>query len=243
MPKIGNKEQVVTFSEIGGTITRWQYHGIDIFYPQQLVKRGKEREQKLRGGMHACWPCFGTVDPTFGLPQHGVLRNRKADEIMENGVVFRGTDLLGPAYDEECEVRIDIVLTRMGLTHSLSARLLRPASRDVFINPGLHPYFRTPTGNAQARAWKGEELRFYRRNHGPISTSVGHGADVNIPSIGKVQMLLTGGWSRVYYWRDSRRYLCVEPVFGNSMKYGDSRCLLLTDKWFNMSCAFQVSQD
>ena len=42
----------------------------------------------------------------------------------------------------------------------------------VFDNPGLHPYFRTPTGNAQASAWGGQEIHFYRRNHGPISTDV-----------------------------------------------------------------------
>jgi len=106
MPEIKNDVQTVTFSEVGGTVTRWQYRRkdgvlVDIFYPQQSVRR--ERKWKLRGGMHDCFPNFGTVDAKYGLPQHGILRIRGADEVMGNGVVFRGTDLLGPMHDEECE--------------------------------------------------------------------------------------------------------------------------------------------
>ncbi len=239
MPIIANKDQAVTVSETGGTVTRYQYRGVDIFYPQQLVRR--ERKMKLRGGMHVCFPNFGTVDDKFGLPQHGPLRNRNIDGVKEDGVIFRGTDLLGPSYNEECEVHITIALTQTGFIYLLSARLIRPASRDVFINPGLHPYFRTPTKNAQAGAWKGRMNHFYRQNYGPRSTDVGQGADVVVPGVGKIQMLLGGGWRRLYYWRDSFQYLCVEPVFGNPRTYGSPDCLRLTDKWFSASCAFQVS--
>ena len=246
MPEIRNEVQSIIFSEIGGTIVRWKYRDSDIFYPRQLVRR--EGKLKFRGGMHVCFPNFGTADPKFGLPQHGVLRDRKAEEVTENGVIFRGTDLLGPSYDEACEVRIVIEPARTGFVYVLSARLIKPASRDVFINPGFHPYFRTPTGNAQAGAWKGRTYRFYQRKHGPQSANVGQGADVVVPGIGTIQLMLGGEWNaarskKMYYWRDSRRYLCVEPVFGNSRMYGDPGCLRLTDKWFKMACAFTLSLD
>lgn len=245
--EIGNGVQTIGLSEVGGTITRWQYHGVDIFYPQKLVKR--ERKMKLRGGMHVCWPCFGTVDSKYGLPQHGVLRNRVDDGFLAgNGLIFNGTDLLGPTYSEESEVEIEITLTETGFIYTLSARLAKPASREVFINPGLHPYFATPTGNARAGAWNGREHRFYLRKQGPKSSDIGQGADVVIPGIGKIQMMLGGAWDtapgkKIYFWRDSRKYLCVEPVFGSPKTYGEPGCLRLTDEWFTMTCTFQVLLD
>ena len=248
MFEIKNKDQTVTVSEVGGTVIRWQYRGVDIFYPQQLVKR--ERKMKHRGGMHACFPNFGTVDSKFGLPQHGPLRNRKADIITEaptgGSAVFKGTDLLGPTYDEECEVRIAIALTQTGFMYALAARLSQPATRDVFVNPGFHPYFRTPTKNARAGAWEGKMHRFYQRKYGPQSSDVGQGAEVIVQGVGTIQMLLGGVWNsaktkKVVFWRDSYRYLCVEPVLGNSRTYGGPDCQRLTDKWLNLSCAFRVS--
>jgi len=126
--------------------------------------------------------------------------------------------------------------------YTRSARLIEPTTKKVFVNPGFHPYFRTPTGNAQAGAWGGEMRHFYRRKHGPASVDVGQGADVVIPGIGKIKMMLSGA-KRLYYWRDSRNYLCVEPVSGNPNAYGSPGCQHLTGEWSSMSCAFLVSPD
>lgn len=244
MPEIRNDAQIITFSEVGGTVIRWQFCGIDILYPQKMVMR--DRKLKLRGGMHVCFPNFGMVNPEFGLPQHGPLRNRKADEVMANGVVFRGTDLLGPTYDEECELRIVIILTPTGFIYTLSARLIQPASRDVFVNAGFHPYFRTPTGNARVGTWLRKQTRLYQRTYGPRNEPVGQGAYIIAPDVGKTQLLLGGAWNtspskRLVVWRDSRKYACVEPILGNPRVYGKQGCPKLTEKWLEMRCEFQVT--
>jgi len=246
MPEIRNDVQTVSLGEIGGTVSRWQYRGVDVFFPQQEVRRGGVR--KVRGGMHACWPCFGTPDAKFGLPQHGVLRDRKADVETEDGFVFRGTDLLGPAHDEESEVRIAVTLAHTGFTYALSARLLEPAESPVFVNAGLHPYFRTPTGNAEGGAWIGKEIRFSRRLYGPTFEDIGKGAQLIIPGIGEVKMLLGGALGtaparKLVFWRDSRDYLCAEPVFGDSKSYGSPSCLRLTEQWLEVRCSFQIRLD
>ena len=238
--------QVLTLSDIGGTVTGWQYRGEDIFFPQQEVMRGGV--VKTRGGMHACWPCFGTPNVCFNLPQHGVLRNRKADAETENGFVFRGTDLLGPARDEESEVRVAVELTQGGFVYTLSARLLEPAKDPVFVNAGLHPYFRTPTGNVQAGAWVGQKRHFYRHKQEPMLEDVGKGAELTIPGIGEVKMLLGGAWSgartkKLVFWRDSREYLCVEPILGAPKLYGSPAGVPLTEEWLEMRCSFHVALD
>jgi len=242
MPTIENGVQTVAFSETDGAILWWKCREIDVLYPQKMVQR--KYVWTLRGGMCAYWPWYGTIDTN--LPRNGVLRGRRADEVTGNGVVFRGRDLLGPSYDEEAEVRVSVELTRDGFAYTLAARLLKPATRDVFINPGLNPYFRTPTGNAVAGTWDGKQVHFYQRLRGPMSAPVNQGADVTIPGVGKVQMMLGGAWKdaaprRMYFWRDSRNYLCVEPTFGNPNVYGTPDCAILTDAWFEAACTFQLT--
>ncbi|MFA6502756.1 MAG: hypothetical protein WCT45_00675 [Candidatus Paceibacterota bacterium] len=246
MPAIVNDHNVIEFSEVGGTILSWEHRGIKILFPQTFVRRGGE--MRPRGGMPVCWPNFGTVDPAFGLPQHGVLRKREADEIAPNGVVFRGTDLLGPMHNVLSEVRILIEPKQTGFVYTLAARLLEPSPKEVFVNAGFHPYFRTPTGDALAGTWVGGTKLYYQSQQGPIWEDVDRGLDVHPKGVGTVKMRLGGVWDfamekRVVFWRDSRDYLCAEPILGMPGMYGTPDCPKLTEKGLVMTCAFSVSLD
>jgi galactose mutarotase-like enzyme len=247
MPEIKNSDQCIVFSECGGNILSWKMHGKDILYPQQHVRRN--HLMKLRGGIHACFPNFGRVNQEFGLPQHGPLRARKADVVMKDGVVFRGFDLLGTYFRQECAVIITIDLTDAGFQYSLMAKLLKPPKEIPHINAGFHPYFRTPTGKARVGTGLAAETRLYRRAHGPRNEPVGKEAFVQAPSLGVVRLLLGGAFSdtpsskRLVVWRDSEHYACAEPILGVPQAFGTSSCVPLTEKWFRMSCEFQFTPE
>lgn len=237
-------DQVLTISDIGGTITEWQYRGKDIFYPrQEVVIDGKVH---MRGGMHACFPNFGSVDARFGLPQHGPLRNRKADEMSNGEMIFRGRDLLGPAHTEMCEVKITIALEPKGFLYTLAARLLEPPQQDVFINWGLHPYFYTPEGTAMITVDAHQELLISKPQIDKEYVPVGHGVDVRIPGSKTTHLALSGdAWEgavepAVVLWRDMRSYVCVEPVLGFEEAYGTYSCLRLTQECLQLQCRFEI---
>lgn len=238
--------QIITFSDVGGTISRWQYRGVDVFYPQQEVRRGGEL--KVRGGMHVCFPNFGSVDEKFGLSQHGPLRNRKPDQVTENGgFMFKGRDLLGTNCSENCKVQIGVVLEPTGFLYILSARRLFCSEKKVFINLGLHPYFRTPEHEATVCALPGRQAHVRGRNIAPRYESVGRHVAISIPGLGLVQMSMGGNaWTKaaqpkVVLWRDSPKYLCVEPVLGTSRTYGESTCLRLTEEYLEFRCKFEMT--
>ncbi len=240
--KCSDENQEVTWSTTGAVVTSWKFSGIDVFYPQTMLEIGGI--SKLRGGMHPCWPNFGPADPKFGLPQHGVLRNREADVSDGNSASFYGPDLLGSAYRVESEVQVAITLQPNGFRYTLMARLTEASATDVFVNGGLHPYFCTPNGRARvstihAETWVKDpsmpaEYRLINRC-----------AEVSIPGVGIVQTVVGGAWQeqcrqKVGLWRDSRKSLCVEPVLGTPATYGEPPCPKLSMEWLVISCDFGV---
>lgn len=235
--------QKVTISDIGGVITDWKYRGVPIFYPRVAV--GTRDNPKFRGGMHPCYPNFGTVDPRFGLPQHGPLRMRTADAMDRTGILFQGTDLLGSTCTVQSEVKSILTLRPKGFRYRLLARLLESTPTEAFINPGFHPYFCTPTGSAHVCAM-GESTLISGLNVEPQYLSMNKGVDVMIPKLGSVCMTVGNGWMnakerKIALWRDSEKYLCVEPIFGEPEQYGGPSCFRLTTEWFEMSCDFEVT--
>lgn len=239
----GNQE--ITFSTMGGVIKRWKFRGVDIFYPQETLEI--LGHPKLRGGMHPCWPNFGSADPKFGLPQHGPLRTRKANTSGENDVFFTGTDLLGSACHEQSEVRIVITLRPMGFLYTLMARLTKPSSTDIFANGGFHPYFRTPKG--VARVIVNENLTCIdEENLPPLRMLASRSTYVLIPGLGDIRMTRGGDWENkvrqgVTLWRDSGKYVCVEPRIGFSGTYGDEYNPCLSTEWLQLHCEFEVFLD
>jgi glucose-6-phosphate 1-epimerase len=241
----GNQE--LLFSSIGGVIKRWKFGGVDIFYPQETLEISGR--PKLRGGMHPCWPNFGSADPKFGLPQHGPLRIREANISGENDVFFVGTDLLGSTCNVQSAVRIIITLMPRGFLYTLMARLTEPSPTNVFVNGGFHPYFRTPRG--VARVIVGEELVCIdEENILPRRMKAKRSTYVLTPGIGTIRMTTSGVWNTRHHremtlWRDSKKYVCVEPTMRASLssQYGDKHCLWLTNDWLLITCEFEVFLD
>jgi galactose mutarotase-like enzyme len=241
MHELKDENQVIQFSETGGTIISWKFKGTDIFFPQQEMLVGGEK--KLRGGMHVCFPNFGKADKKFGLPNHGTIRNRQADTILEDSMVFRGCELLGPNYSEECAVLVSITLNENGFRYSLFARLLQVTPEPIYTNIGFHPYFRTP--NEEVKVVIGTDWTQVKTPIvGPVSKDMTESADVLVPGIGRVNIIPQEIWKsslKATIWRDSPNYVCVEPSLGKSEDYGTDRCPQLPREGILFACDFVVN--
>ena len=232
-------------SGIGGTVTSWKYRDVDIFSPQKKVPL--DGRLKSRGGMHACFPNFGAVDPKFGLPKHGPLRDREADECGSGIMLFRGRDLLGNSCSEECEIRTGVNFQTLGFTYTLAARLIGTTSKEVFVNPALHPYFRTPEGTSLVTVWDDEQVYIHQEKIDSVYKFANNNDNVAIKlyGLGTIKMSIGGNaWKqanvpRIVLWRDSLDYLCVEPICGHPSIYGAPPCLRLTEEWLDLKCEFE----
>lgn len=240
-----NGNHRVELSGVGGTVASWKYQGVDVFFPQKKVVC--DDKLKLRGGMHACFPNFGAVDTKFGLPKHGPLRDCEADASGPGVMLFRGKDLLGNSCSEECEIRTDVRLQPLGFVYTLVAQLIEPAANEVFVNPGLHPYFRTPKGKALVTVWDGEQVYIDEKKIDAIYKFADSNDSVviTIPGLGVIKMGVSGNaWKqakvpRIVLWRDSSDYLCVEPICGHPGTFGQQACLRLTEEWLELKCSFE----
>ena len=248
----GGEGSEAVISHRGGTVVAWKpasATGSVFFQQQQIAING---ELKTRGGLHLCFPDFGPVPESFGLPQHGPLRNLAAKEICKSGgesveLIFLGGGMLG-ALNTECEVSVEVCNAKPNaLDYLMWMRLLKPPQKEVWVTPGFHPYFRTPKGSAIVSAPVSRRITAdqpkIKSERFPILSS--KGVSVIVPGCGLVKMELLGnGWgsgeSEVVIWRDHPAYLCVEPIVEGRM---GSTGILLTEEWIVLGVRFSFSPE
>ncbi len=243
-----DRNQVIVFSETGGKIISWKYRDVDIFYPRRKSK--EMNEVRSHGGACVCFPNFGIVDSKFGLPKHGSLYNRRADYVTNNGVSFRGRDLLGPRHDVMCQAAIFLTLQRDGFIYSVFANIRerrKPASEPVFVNAGLRTYLRTPMYEATVAERFMPTYRISQRRAKPRYNSTYRPVSITIPGLGMVQMHLFGtAWESailktIGLWINSREYLCVEHIPIEPRLYGKPICPRLTNNFLPIfGCKFEI---
>jgi len=231
----------------GGRIRTWREEGMDIFFPQQkLIIDGQE---KLRGGMHVCFPSFGPVDKKFGLPQHGRLRDLRGIKRSSNWEL-RGSDLLG-CFNQPISVSISAIPQKRGFRFSIFASLKKEATAAVPIGMGLHPYFSTPQGYASTgyygERFEGTPQTVVRKLElsDYVRRQYFYEITIHLKDLGTVKMNVGGDFLKVpnpavVFWRDDPRYLCVEPVMALPEDYGTERCLWLKPgEHAYLSCDFE----
>lgn len=241
MPRIETQNQLIVLSETGGTITEWKYRGWDIFFPQQeIIING---EKKLRGGMHPCFPNFGTVDEKFGLPQHGTLRTLHADRMGNTAVHFDKVPM--GSSGGFAEVNVSVYPLTHGFTYGLRAVLVGDGE-DLFINPGLHPYFATPRGFAEVLH---PQAVVEKVPYGPkISPIELFSPRAYIAGLGRVMMTpgqtLRGPSARIVLWRDDPRYVCIEPISATSREFNTPSGVALSSwQYLDVTCTFDFDFD
>lgn len=219
---------VVEVSRIGGTVTAWREKHKNVFFPQQEVLI--EGKKKVRGGMHACFPNFGTVPEHFGLPQHGPLRRAEGRLVSTPGhemVWFNERDNLLGTPVRRCTVAVDVeshpyFFNTRGFTYTLGMELSE--GPPMPINVGLHPYFATPEGTATLRMGKEKyEVEGLIKNARQLAYA--REFMVEIRGVGMVEMELLDEFSTpgtyLNLWRDSLDYFCIEPVLGPPQSFGE----------------------
>ena len=237
--------------EEGGSLLRWKYRGVDILSPDHTAIVGNE--SKKRGGMPLCFP-FGTTDPRYDLPKHGLLRHTPASVTRIDGVIIASPNLFGPRKASWCRVETRMRSEPNGLSFVLSVLLLDEPLEPIYANAGLHPYFRLPEGRMRVTiAGKSKEdepaAKHVYQNLPDAETFDNHGrAEVVIPGLGTVTMTTIGNaWKRAarprfVLWTDNvREYACVEPVLGMGSDYGTSACpRLKVGETLSIRCRFEV---
>lgn len=240
-------------SATGGVVTDWRERNKYIFFPQTMLNI--DGKKKLRGGMHPCFPNFGTVGERYGLPQHGPLRDATGTIERSAGNPWANTcrfvdrrDLLGN-FKKPCTARISTERLSYGFFYRLEVELSSAATESVPVSAGLHPYFATPQGAAWVIADKPHKIEGLLTDAivMPLSPVV----HIDIPGVGTVQMVMDGELrtraissnpsARLVLWRDKTDYLCVEPVLAMGKDFDTPMCPRLEpgDR-LTIACAFRL---
>ena len=235
--------QTIDLSPVGGTVLSWRFENRDIFFPQQTLTI--DGAKKLRGGMHSCFPNYGREQPDYHLPSHGPLRYLEGN-LEQDGrrVVFGGRKIL--AENIYCDVSVSVEEPDdKSMLYTLSALLSPAASKPFPTNAGFHPYFGTPDGTATVLAdgnkYVVDDL-ITEAKVLPLKCTI----YVVIPGMGTVRIspgktFLECKTARMVLWRDSKDYLCVEPVLGVSADFSGGFCpKLIPGERFDLSCKFEL---
>lgn len=222
----------LSLSPLGSTITRWQYNGQDVFFPQGMVIVGSADDLKLRGGLHLCMPNFGDGPEevaAFELPKHGPLRDTPLVNLRLGGKVadkppyiraqvtlpFRATK----TFLHYFTTKVDISVNEKGFGHliSVSRNPETGSTLGLPLCPGLHPYFNTPRGG---HAIVGRErITFGSSFESRLLPAPEDPIEIVLPGIGKV-LMRPSGYKKINVWSDSPRYACVEPVLDDPDLFG-----------------------
>lgn len=237
---------VVKLSEVGGTVVSWRVAGREILFPRRAIA-AKSGGTKQRGGLPSCFPNFGSVDPKFGLPQHGILRDLTG--VREGNGSYQRVrfDRVGPlgGCGSYAKVVIEAQTFNRGFTYALRVKLPADVSKDVFVNAGFHPYFATPRQSATVISLDRHEIKglMPEAKTLPLRKT----AYVNLPDLGTVMVAPELGFdlqqARLVIWRDSLDYACVEQVMGVPSLFGTDRCkrlLVKEPEEFVLSCSYKL---
>ncbi len=228
--------QEVRLSPKGGTVTHWRVDGRDILFPQQQLT--VDGQQKLRGGMHVCFPNFGTVADKYGLPQHGSLRTKEGvfgEERHTRWYSFDDGDLLGAARENPYHVRVGVEEDAWGprdkrerefayTVHVAAKHECEPG----YTTLGFHPYFATPAGVAHISA-RGGVVHMVSEPHEKAVLEISSVLTIHIPGSAIIQMIRMDAFAhanqmRYVVWRDRADYVCIEPVLAPPELFGEAGC-------------------
>ncbi len=239
MIELKEGDDSVQIEEIGAAICQLVLGGAVIL---TSVLRGDGK----RAATHPCTPNFGPeTDTSFGLPQHGPMRNdtvrieRKENEVTAIYSVNCGTYPPGLT-----------VIQRFTLSHgvfSLETIHTNTSNTPLPVNFGEHLYWDTPDG------WDGTVLNGVNITDAIRTNDVVELKSTNILQLpGKPAVKLTqSGLPLAMCWAygsqdrgfDSR-YACIEPIQGNPKEhyFGSQASLLAPSSTHTVTLAVSLAQ-
>jgi D-hexose-6-phosphate mutarotase len=235
-------EQKALVSSLGGQVISFIDRGTEIIYLQRLI------EEKVRGGIPICFPCFSTPKGRFAgkISQHGWLRNQILELAGRSNcmVDFQGENKNIESYPWRLEYHVS---SAINLNGALQLELCVQRYRDGIgqgapVNPGFHPYF-VNLGKTAVRIGKKEITNFNdKAQRIPLE-----GQKNLIIDLGqkKVEMSLGGDFgekSCVALWSDKpTAYFCVEPIFYNPDDFDTPRGKYLEQgDYLRLTCSLKV---
>ena len=204
-------------SSTGARIHTLQKGSKHFLYPQQYVD--KNNGVVMRGGMHICSPIFGSPDGkgVFSQePQHGALRNlcwESAEEIKTHSTLGLSYPILHRVSGIQLLYSVRYFMEKNKLT--TDTRIVNVVGGTVDVELGWHPYFNAPQGGLINFKGNGIDTISIAGDFKPTIVPACESIIIELPSIGKVKMLLEKGFDDGYIciwtdWRD--KYICVEPL-------------------------------
>lgn len=249
---LGEEGHTLSVSQLGATVTRWQFGERHILFPQQMVRVGDEL--KLRGGVPISFPNFGPPPEGSNLPQHGFMRDTTMNRMELLGGVggmHFSRELVGEfpgAFPWEFSLAAYFGATSHGFSHTICvARKGTPTARQPMpLGVGIHPYFRTPQGVSLVKI-SDDDIPVTGETFDPgypLVLLANPPISVDLAGMGRVNLDLKGLYAtdqaRIVIWTDDPRYVCVEPVIADPKNFGkDNGFYLREDEWVYGDCTFE----
>jgi len=248
-----NEKTMLVVSPVGGNVERWQHGNTEVFFPRGNALAGNKL--RISGGMHQCLPNLGVLPDTvasYGLPQHGPLRNTLCSGILlkdpnpnrqTHGGASMRFEIPGSrnAFPWNLYGSIEIAALPNGFRYEtdLVCTSFIPGKR-MPVCCALHSFFNTPNGGCV-------EFPDGRREFRPMAAEVlttGPVIDIRLNGIGKVVMKLEHGYRQAVAWSDSPEYFCVEPTMGDGLLFGTPNGTYLShQEHLRLSCSFEFQPE
>lgn len=175
-----------------------------VFFPRDLVPT--EDGLKLRGGMHLCSPYFGK-DPLGVGPQHGSARIQDW-QVTDSGIRYvRLRQVIDTGnYDglsQNLATQVVDIADLQVLATQLS--ISNQGDRDMFVAPGMHPYFSGPAKFDECHSEAAKDMRSNRTDSYSTRT-------IDLASGLSVAMVSRNVPNTVAWSDNPAEYHCIEPV-------------------------------
>lgn len=189
---------------------------------ERLVLKSVRRGDGREASSHPCTPIFGPeTNTTFGLPQHGLMRNELCT-VIEGGpnLIILSHEIKAGTYPPGMIVEQTFAL--LGGNFTLKTIHTNNGREEAPVNFGEHFYWAAPNG------WEG-----LRINGGDVTDAVKNGLvvplratnQIVIPGLPEIILEQEGlPVAVLWVYRDpatggyDRDYVCIEPVEGDPTK-------------------------
>lgn len=213
----------VTVDPKGVMTRRFVVDGLDILYPERIVKIGDK--VKSRGGNPLLFPNAGPLpegNEVFpNLKQHGFVRDKEwtvKSHDPEEGIItltLTSDEQSKQLYPYDFEAELTITVDEGKLRYDLS--VTNSSESSMPFAPGFHPYFQLPIERREKL--KVNMPGFEPRNYDWESSLILPRQELviaNIPDSGITTIKSSPEFKRLVVWSEKDRpHLCIEPWVGD----------------------------
>ena len=218
-----NNNEVSVCPERGGIITSLKLNGNEILYLDESTF--KDINVSVKGGIPLLFPQAGpiTIESQFSdLKQHGFARNSNEWIFTktENGFIetLKSNPETLKKYPYNFKFSI-IGKFEKDSSFTLTQEVKNEGDKEMPISMGIHPYFKVSSNEKENIAFNfpgGEIVKNETEkwsNDGTTSIDNPQNLEVEIPTIGKINIKTTSEYQKIWVWSMSdKNFICIEPV-------------------------------